>query len=227
MCGVAGFRNIKGDDIAPAIYFGLVTIHNRAKEGAGMVTRHRGYFLREKGWGTVDAVFTSDVLDELKGDVGIGHIRYSTAGEKNKKRMADIHPIKGYTVTNKKKFVWGAGRIFGQRIAGYFWGKPFFIAHNGNLVNADSLRDECRKRGYRFRSTTDTEVIAALVYFSKETDFFKALRDAFSRLKGSYTLLILYDESLVGVSDPGMGNRPLFFGEHNGLIGFASENPLF
>lgn len=227
MCGVIGFRNVKGGDVAPTIYFGLLNTQNRAKEGAGIVVKNGRFYDCEKGWGTVEAVFTSEVLDEINGDVGIGHIRYSTAGEKHGKGLRDLHPIKGYMVPACKKFVRGFGRILGNRFAGYLFGKPFFIAHNGNLVNADSLRDECRKRGYRFRSTTDTEVIAALIYFSDEQDFYKALAQTLPMLKGSFTLVMLYGDDLIGVSDPGMGNRPLFFGEHSGLIGFASENPVF
>lgn len=197
MCGIIGAVSSRGD-VAPDIYIGLWTLQHRGQESAGIVVRGADGYHAKKGMGTVDTVFFGDrALSGLKGGSGIGHTRYSTTG--------------GSTGENV------------QPVEGCFRGVPFWLSHNGNLVRYGALKTELERGGYRFKTTTDTEVIAALVGRSSAHRFEDALSEALAAVEGTYALVALYDERVVGVRDPA-GNRPLVIGAGEGLTVLASES---
>lgn len=147
--------------------------------------------------GLVSQVFDEDSLVKLRGHIAIGHNRYSTAGSS---RLANAQPI-----------------IVGEnedRMA---------IAHNGNIVNAPVLYQELQGKGYKFQTTTDSEVIADLIVSSPEKEWVSRIRSAMRRLQGAYSLVIMTRDRLFGVRDP-LGVRPLCLGKLAGGWVIASES---
>src|SRR3989344_7765139 len=197
MCGIIGAVSREDNNVAPEIYAGLWSLQHRGKESAGMVTYEDGKLEFERGMGTVETVFGDNILSRLCGKSGIGHVRYSTAGESS--------------LTNA------------QPVSGYFQGEQFWLAHNGNLVRYMDLRSTTEKNGYAFQTTIDTELIAALIHLSKCADFGDALEDALSKVEGTYALIALYRGQVFGVRDP-TGNRPLVIGKGRGMTILASES---
>jgi amidophosphoribosyltransferase len=147
--------------------------------------------------GLVSQVFNEDSLSQLKGDIAIGHNRYSTTGSS---RIANAQPI-----------IVGEGE------------NTIAIAHNGNIVNAEHLRQELSTLGYTFNTSTDTEVIANLIISSPEKRWVDKIQYAMRRLQGAYSLTILTNHTLYGVRDP-FGVRPLCLGTVNGGWVIASES---
>ncbi|KKS38953.1 MAG: amidophosphoribosyltransferase [Candidatus Sungbacteria bacterium RIFCSPLOWO2_12_FULL_41_11] len=196
MCGILGIVSESGE-VSQDIYAGLWSLQHRGKEGAGIATYDGNVYHEKRGMGTVEVVFGGEVLSGLLGKIGIGHVRYSTAG--------------GSTLENV------------QPIQGLFKSVPFWIAHNGNLTNTKKLRQECVKQGYFFRTTTDTEIIASLIYFNESFGFEEALYRALSRVEGTYALVVLYKDVIYGMRDL-TGNRPLVYGEGRGIKVLASES---
>lgn len=199
MCGILGIAS-QETDVAEDLYLSLWSLLHRGKESSGIVTYDGASYHPEKGMGTVEVVFGGDTLSRLKGRIGIGHVRYSTTGESSLKNA--------------------------QPIEGSFKSTPFWIAHNGNLTNTETLRKECEERGYFFKTSTDTEVIAALIYFSGAPNFEDALKRALRKIEGTYALTILSKDTLYAVQDE-TGNRPLSMGQGRGLTVFASESAAF
>ncbi|OHA07803.1 MAG: amidophosphoribosyltransferase [Candidatus Sungbacteria bacterium RIFCSPLOWO2_01_FULL_47_10] len=198
MCGLIGVVAEDGSvSVSEELYAGLWSLQHRGKESAGIVTYGGLQYRDRREMGTVDVVFRNNHLSELSGNAGIGHVRYSTAGASCPENV--------------------------QPIEGVYRSTPFWIAHNGNLTNTRELRDECMRRGYFFRTTTDTEVIAALIYFNERYDFLDAVRSALSRIRGTYSLVLLYKDSVYGIRDSS-GNRPLVYGERRGIRVIASES---
>lgn len=195
MCGILGVV-AENAEVNQEIYTGLWSEQHRGQESAGIVTYDGVGYHEKRAMGTVDIALRND-LGPLLGRVGIGHVRYSNTG--------------GSTIENA------------QPIEGVFRSVPFWIAHNGNLTNFEELRQECLDRGYFFRTTTDTEVIAALTYFNEDHNFEDALRQTLLRLKGTYSLVLLYKDTVYGIRDKS-GNRPLVYGEGRGIRVLASES---
>src|SRR5579883_400358 len=183
MCGVFGIFG--HPESANMTYLGLHALQHRGQESAGIVTSDGEHLYAHRAMGLVQDSFTQDQLAKLPGRLGIGHVRYSTAG--------------GSHIKNA------------QPIAVDYARGSLAVCHNGNLTNAEELRAELEERGSIFQSETDTEVFVHLVAVSKEIAVEHRIADALSRVKGAYSLLFLSEQSVVAVRDP-MGIRPLCLG---------------
>ncbi|MDI9624546.1 MAG: amidophosphoribosyltransferase [Methanothermobacter sp.] len=202
-CGIVGiYSSDKNKNIAPHIYYGLYALQHRGQESAGISTSNGKRFYTHKGMGLVYEVFNGKKLKKLKGNIGIGHVRYSTTG---KSRIENSQPFHN--------------RIGGLDIA---------IAHNGDIVNSGELRRELEKEGYTFQSTTDSEVISYLIRreYQKDNDMIKAIERTSKQLIGSYSLVILFNHELYVVRDP-LGIKPLALAEKDGTRMVASESVAF
>ncbi len=184
-CGVFGVFH-PGEDVANLTYFGLYSLQHRGQESAGIAVSD-GHTIRvSKEMGLVSQVFDQETIDDLKGYIAIGHTRYSTTGSaklSNAQPMRMEHPTIG----------------------------PVMIGHNGNLVNATKLRDELTAKGVAFETTSDTEVIGALLAQTEADSLEHALAESLPRLEGAYCLVFLTKDSLVAARDP-LGIRPLCLG---------------
>lgn len=197
MCGIVGVYDKGNINAANAAYYGLVALQHRGQESAGIAINNDGIITCYKDMGYVHEVFDDRILSLLKGDMAIGHVRYSTAGASF---AANAQPI----VIKYKN-----GNLA--------------LSHNGSIVNADALRGQLEDQGMIFSTTTDTEVIAALIARNYKGDIIKAIQSTMDIIKGSYALTILTDNKLIGVRD-GYGIRPLVLGKlENGYV-LASES---
>ena len=196
-CGVVGI-SLADRDAARPLYYSLYALQHRGQEAAGVVT-HDGFQQHDHvETGLVGDVFDPEDIDALKGTNGIGHVRYPTEG--------------------------GLGASCAQPFSVSFKSGSLGLAHNGNLVNTDSLREELATLGHAFTSDGDTEVIAhELARNLLEQDLVRAVKSTMGRLHGSYSLTIMHDETVLGVRDP-QGNRPLCLGELEDGYVIASES---
>jgi amidophosphoribosyltransferase len=184
-CGLFGI-DAPGDDVANLTYFGLYALQHRGQESAGIATSDGRSLRMHKDIGLVAQVFDQVALDRLTGHLALGHTRYSTTGSN---RLENAQPI----VVEHPEL--GA----------------MAIAHNGNLTNTQTLRRDLEQHGVRFKTSSDTEVIAELMARTTGLDLVSVMRRALPRLQGAYCLLVLTRDSLVGVRDP-LGIRPLCLG---------------
>jgi len=195
-CGIFGVYAPK-EDVSRLTFFALFALQHRGQESSGIATTGGNGIWVHTGMGLVSHVFDEAALSQLPGTIAIGHNRYSTMGSS---QLANTQPI----------VVEGAA----GKIA---------VAHNGNLVNAEVLHQELSEQGYRFSTTTDSEVIANLIIASPGRTWTERIRHAMHRLQGAYSLVILTNNSLIGVRDP-FGVRPLCLGKlDNGWV-LASES---
>jgi amidophosphoribosyltransferase len=196
-CGVVGIST-DGRDVARPLYYSLYALQHRGQESAGIVT-HDGFQQYEHvDMGLVGDVFDESDLDSLNGSNGIGHVRYPTSGSVNS--------------------------CCAQPFSVSFKSGSLGLAHNGNLINTDEIREELAALGHAFTSDGDTEVIAHdLARNLLEEDLVRAVKRTMSRLHGSYSLTITHDETVLGVRDP-QGNRPLCIGELDDGYALASES---
>lgn len=202
-CGIVGiYSSDKNKNIAPHIYYGLYALQHRGQESAGISTSDGKRFYTHKGMGLVYEVFNGKKLKKLKGNIGIGHVRYSTTG---KSRIENSQPFHN--------------KIDGLDIA---------IAHNGDIINSRELRRELEKEGYTFKSTTDSEVISYLIRreYQKDNNMIKAIERTSKQLIGSYSLVILFNHELYVVRDP-LGIKPLALAEKDSTRMVASESVAF
>ncbi|MFW5999504.1 MAG: amidophosphoribosyltransferase [Halanaerobiaceae bacterium] len=200
-CGVFGIYDTEsGHDISNLIYLGLHALQHRGQESAGICVNDGQDFLLHRDMGLVTNVFDGDLLSELSGDMGIGHVRYSTSGSS---RLMNAQPL----LINSIK-------------------GTLALAHNGNLVNGEELRTNLETNGSIFHSTLDTEVIAHLVARSLEDDLIEALVQSLHQLRGAFSLVALTDDSLVAARDP-HGFRPLALGKKGSTYVVASETCAF
>jgi amidophosphoribosyltransferase len=199
-CGIVGlaFNDRESDNAALPIYYALYALQHRGQESTG-ITVHDGKSARTlKGMGLVPDVFKKYNLSDLKGFVGIGHVRYSTTGDS--------------TIENSQPLIVN------------FMDRTIAIAHNGNLVNSADLIAEFEAEGQVFLTSSDTEVIARLLVKELlKTDILGAVEEVMKRLVGSYSLTILVDDTLVVVRDP-LGFKPLCLGELDGGYVVTSES---
>ena len=137
-CGVFGMYDFDGGDVASTIYYGLFALQHRGQESCGIAVSDtngpRGNMISHKGMGLVNEVFTPEHLERMKGDIGVGHVRYSTAGSSTRENAQPL-------------------------VLNYVKG-TLAMAHNGNLINANELRRELEYTGAIFQTTIDSEVIA-------------------------------------------------------------------
>lgn len=194
MCGIFGVYGHK--DAARLTYLGLYALQHRGEESAGIVAFNGKKISYHKGMGLVGDVFNEKIIKSLRGDLAIGHVRYSTTGSSTAKN------IQPFLVNHTR------GHIA--------------IAHNGNLTNAFKLRQEMETRGSIFQSTMDSEIIAHLLAKSERKDYRDKLTEVLSQLEGSYSLVLMLNNILVGARDP-FGWRPLCIGKLDGAYVFVSE----
>jgi amidophosphoribosyltransferase len=196
MCGVFGIR-APGRDVSRLAYFGMYALQHRGQESAGIAVSdgRRVTALREMG--LVNQVFDESKLQALVGEAAIGHTRYSTTGSAT---WQNSQPI----VRHRK-------------------GRTVALGHNGNLTNTAELRDELLAQGVHLDSTSDTEVICALIAEHPGT-LREATIYAMSRIRGAFAAVLLTDDAVVGFRDPD-GIRPLVLGDLDGFPVLASETP--
>lgn len=202
-CGVFGIYDFDGNDVANTIYYGLFALQHRGQESCGIAVSDtagpKGKVSSLKGMGLVNEVYTTDSLSKLKGNIGVGHVRYSTAGAST---IENAQPL----VLNYVKGTLG-------------------LAHNGNLVNAPELRRELELTGAIFQTTIDSEVIA--YHIARERvkcgSVEEAVTRALKKVRGSYSLVIMSPRKLIGARDP-FGFRPLCIGKRDNAYILASES---
>lgn len=202
-CGVFGMYDLDGEDVASTIYYGLFALQHRGQESCGIAVSDtegpKGQVSAQKGMGLVNEVFDAEGLEKLKGNIGVGHVRYSTAGASN---AQNVQPL----------------------VLNYVKG-TLMLAHNGNLVNAKELREQMEYTGAIFQTTIDTEVIAYLIARERlhVPTAEEAVKNAMMKLRGAYSIIISSPRKLIGARDP-HGFRPLVIGKRdNGYI-LASES---
>ncbi|MBU1146926.1 MAG: amidophosphoribosyltransferase, partial [Candidatus Omnitrophica bacterium] len=194
MCGIFGISNNK--EAARLAYLGLYALQHRGEESAGIVTRCGKKVNQFKEMGLVGDVFTEREIKSLKGDMAVGHVRYSTTGSSNPRN------IQPFLVKHKK------GHIA--------------IAHNGNLVNTHQLRNELECKGSIFQTTMDSEVITHLLARSQNESIEEILVSSLVELEGAYSLAMMFNDLLIGARDP-LGWRPLCLGKLGDSYVLASE----
>jgi amidophosphoribosyltransferase len=203
MCGVFGIVSL--EEVVPKIILGLYDIQHRGEQAAGIAVYDGKKINCYKERGLVTEVFNKKEIENLKGRFGLGHVLYSTIGD------------------GKENF---QPKIL-QPLLGNFRGEPFALVHNGNLIRLEKLREEAEEEGYKFQSkVSDTEAIVALLSISKEKDFLKALKKILPRLEGSFSLVILFRDKVIGVRDK-HGIRPLCLGRDSNSFILASEESAF
>ena len=201
-CGVFGAYDLAGDNVAASVYYGLFALQHRGQERCGIAvtdTSGERKFLFRKGLGHVDDVFNEETLSQLKGNLGVGHVLYSTAGGT---RVENAQPL----VINYVKGV-------------------LSIAHNGNLVNAVELRKELEYTGAIFQATIDSEVIAYHVARERlnTRNAEEAVKNAMKKIKGAYALVVCSPRKMIGARDP-FGLKPLCIGKRENTYFLASES---
>lgn len=187
-CGIFGVY-APGEEVARLTFFGLYALQHRGQESSGIATADGNKIRVHAAMGLVAQVFNESVLDQLRGNIAIGHNRYSTTGSS---RKFNAQPL----VVNSP-----LGEIA--------------LAHNGNIVNAENLRRQLEDSGYTFNSATDSEIIAYLIASAPGKNLIDKIKHAMGRLQGAYSLVIMTRDKLLGVRDP-MGVRPLCLGSLNG-----------
>lgn len=202
-CGVFGMLGTQMEDVSSSIYYGLCSLQHRGQESCGIAvcstSGPKGNMNAHKGMGLVSEVFKEDILNGLHGNLGIGHVRYSTTGAAV---LSNAQPL----------------------VLNYHKG-TLALAHNGNLINTRELRNEFEQSGAIFHTTTDSEVIAYCI--SKERVHSGSVEEAILRtaqkIRGAYGLVIASPQKLVGVRDP-LGLKPLCLGKRGSTYVLASES---
>ncbi|MBN2420553.1 MAG: amidophosphoribosyltransferase, partial [Deltaproteobacteria bacterium] len=197
-CGI--FAVFNHEEAAKLTYFGLYAQQHRGQESAGIVVSDGTCVVEHKAMGLVPDIFNDKILESLKGNIALGHVRYSTTGSSH---IANAQP-------------------FRIRHAG----KCLAIAHNGNLVNVHSIRRELEDNGSIFQTSMDSEIVLHLVTKSLREGIEKAMINTMSIIKGAYSLVLMTEDTLIAVRDPN-GFRPLCLGRLNGGYVIASETCAF
>ena len=201
-CGVFGMYDFDGNDVASTIYYGLFALQHRGQESCGIAVSEtngpKGKVTSHKGMGLVNEVFTQENLEPMKGDIGVGHVRYSTAGASTRENAQPL-------------------------VLNYVKG-TLALAHNGNLINAKELRHDLEYTGAIFQTTIDSEVIA--YHIARERLNSKTVEEAVGRaikkIKGAFSLVVMSPRKLVGARDP-FGFKPLCIGRRDNAYILASE----
>jgi len=195
-CGVFGIY-APNREVARLTYYGLYALQHRGQESAGIAVSD-GYGIKlHKEMGLVSDVFSEDVLDKLTGHMAIGHVRYSTTGAS---LAVNAQPL----------------------VCRYVKGS-LAVAHNGNLTNANEIREKLAANGSVFQSSIDSEVIVNLIARYGQSSIEDALMKCMIDIRGTYSLVVMTEEKVVGVRDP-YGNRPLCLGKLGGNYVIASES---
>jgi amidophosphoribosyltransferase len=202
-CGVVAIHG--HPDAARQAYLGLYALQHRGQESAGIATADGRNLSNIKGMGLVSEIFTDDVLSKLKGDMAIGHTRYSTTGDS---ALLNAQPIR---VESTKGLI--------------------AIAHNGNLVNLGNLRARLEREGAFFQTTSDSEIIVQLIAHSRAGTLVDAIADSLSQVDGAFSIVMMTRDRIFAARDP-RGFRPLSMGRIENPDGpdtivFASETCAF
>lgn len=199
-CGVFGIYSNKQTDVASLTYYGLYALQHRGQESTGIAVANGEEIKVHKGLGIITEAFEKEDLENLKNtnsNIAIGHVRYSTAGSKT---IENAQPLLSITKLG-----------------------PIATAHNGNLVNGDVIRELLEDGGQVFHTSVDSEVITSLIARGAKKGIERAVIDAISAVKGSFAMVIMTKDKLIGVRDPN-GIRPLCIGKlEDGYI-LASES---
>lgn len=201
-CGVFGIYDFDGGDVASTIYYGLFALQHRGQESCGIAVSDtngpKRKVLSHKGMGLVNEVFTPEILEGMKGDIGVGHVRYSTAGSSTRENAQPL-------------------------VLNYVKG-TLALAHNGNLINANELRKDLEYTGAIFQTTIDSEVIA--YHIARErincNSAEEAVKRACAKLKGAYALVVASPRKLIAARDP-FGFKPLCIGKRDNCYIVTSE----
>lgn len=197
-CGVVGVYTDKPELSSQLIYYGLFALQHRGQESCGIASsQEKDGINKTLGMGLVADLFKQDVIEKHQGNVSIGHVRYSTTGES---RIENAQPL----VVNYKK-------------------GSFALAHNGNLVNADAIRELLEDAGVVFHTTIDTEVVANMIARNFNGDLVKSVKNVTSLIKGAFAFVIMDSNTLIGVRD-NFGLRPLCIGKRDDGYLLASES---
>ncbi len=198
-CGVFGVLGTR--DAANFTALGLHALQHRGQEAGGIVAHDaKQGFNSVRRFGYVRDNFTSaKVMEQLPGDLAIGHVRYSTSGAKGNTAIRDVQPFFG-------EFSMGGAAI----------------AHNGNITNADELRKELIERGSVVQSSSDSECIIHLMARSLQRNIPQRMEDALRRVEGAFSIVAMTDSKLIGVRDP-LGVRPLVLGKVSDGWALSSE----
>lgn len=196
-CGVIGVYLNNREDAARFAYYGLYALQHRGQESAGITVNHGGTLESVKGMGLVADVFNEQNIAGLNGGIAVGHVRYSTSGDKD---ISNVQPL----------------------VAKYKHGS-IALAHNGNLTNSDGIREMLEDDGVIFQTTTDSEAILNLIARHYKRGIESAIKNTTSIVKGAYALVITTENRLIGLRDP-HGLRPLCIGKCKDGYVLASES---
>jgi len=194
MCGIFGMFGAK--DAARLTYLGLYALQHRGEESSGIAVTNTKTIKSSRAMGLACDTIDEKVIKSLKGDIAVGHVRYSTTGSSNPRNMQPfvVHHRQG----------------------------DIAIAHNGNLTNTYELRKNLENNGSIFQTTMDSEIIAHLITCSKAPDHKARVIDALLQLEGAFSLVLLVDGLMIGARDS-YGFRPLCLGKLDGAYVLASE----
>ncbi len=201
-CGVFGIYDLDGQDVASTIYYGLFALQHRGQESCGIAVSEtqgpKGKVSSFKDMGLVNEVFDAEKLERLKGDIGVGHVRYSTAGASTRENAQPL-------------------------VLNYVKG-TLALAHNGNLINANELRHDLEYTGAIFQTTIDSEVIAYHIARErlKVGTVEKTVQRADAKRKGAYSIVVMSPRKLIGARDP-YGFKPLCIGKRDNSYIITSE----
>ncbi len=197
-CGIFGIFG--HDEAANMTYLGLYGLQHRGQESSGIVCSDTVHVRKFVGLGLVTDFFDEEKIKKLKGEIAIGHVRYSTTG---KTTLINAQPI----------------------VSGSYRG-TIAIAHNGNITNSKHIRDRLEHEGSLFQSTSDSEVLTHLIARSKKEDLVEAVKESVVQLEGAFSLVMMKKNMLIAIRDPN-GFRPLSLGYLDGGHVVASETCAF
>ena len=201
-CGIFGIYDLDGNNISDKIYYGLLALQHRGQESCGIAVSNTNTKEKNisyhKDMGLVNQVFDKEKIVKLKGNLGVGHVRYSTTGNSIKENAQPL-------------------------VLNYIKG-TLALAHNGNLINTNKLKEKLQREGAIFHTTIDSEVIA--YYIAKERVKTKSIEEAISKtmkkIKGAYSLIVTSPKKLIGIRDP-YGFKPLCLGKKDNAYILSSE----
>jgi amidophosphoribosyltransferase len=203
-CGVFGLY-APGHEVSRLSYFALYALQHRGQESAGIAAADRGgHIITRRELGLVNQVFTENDLRTLAGELAIGHVRYSTTGSN---AWENSQPVQRSEGTN------------GSR-------REVALAHNGNLINALELHEELLERGVTFSSTSDSEIIAAMIATHPADRVEDAIADVLPRLRGAFSIVAMTKDRVVAFRDP-HGLRPLAIGILESTAGGPAGGPRY
>lgn len=194
---MCGIMGVYGEeDASVLVYQGLYALQHRGQESCGIVSNEDGNLIRHIGMGLVNDVFNQPSLNKLKGKLAIGHNRYSTTG--------------GCFIQNAQPLIFDS----------------LALAHNGNFINSETIRENLIKKGVIFESTTDTEISLQLLKLSQKNNIIEKIQESFDTISGAYSMLLLIEDGIIAIRDP-RGFRPLCLGRKGGSYFIASETCAF